>query len=302
MKITTHKEPNKIIVLQGVPASGKSTWARNIVKDTKDFVIVSRDAIRESRGDYWVPEQENYISKVEEFQVRSAVESGLNVIIDATNLNPKTIAKWEKIAVETESILEYKLFKIGYKEALERDKNRPRPVGTKVLKQFFRNYFPEDLYKETGEIDARIILEPDSKLPKCILCDIDGTVALRTGRSAFDYSKVNEDKVDPRMQQLFEKLLLDPDVHLIFFSGREGTQDCINKTKQWLLDNFNYGFKLYMRIAGDHRKDSIVKRELYEEHIKDKYNVLAVFDDRNQVVDMWRELGLLCLQVYYGDF
>ena len=43
-------------------------------------------------------------------------------------------------------------------------------------------------------------------------------------------------------------------------------------------------------------------KELYEKYIKDSYNVLCVFDDRQKVVDMWREEGLLCCQVYYGDF
>ena len=58
-----------------------------------------------------------------------------------------------------------------------------------------------------------------------------------------------------------------------------------------------------MRASGDTRKDSIVKKELYEKHIKNKYYVSFWLDDRNQVVDMVRkELGLLCLQVYYGDF
>ena len=42
--------------------------------------------------------------------------------------------------------------------------------------------------------------------------------------------------------------------------------------------------------------------ELYEQHVKDHYDVLCVFDDRNQVVDMWREIGLKCLQVQPGDF
>ena len=59
--------------------------------------------------------------------------------------------------------------------------------------------------------------------------------------------------------------------------------------------------KLVMRKTGDYRKDSIVKREMFEEHIEGKYNVLFVLDDRNQVVDMWRkELGLTCLQCNYG--
>ena len=36
--------------------------------------------------------------------------------------------------------------------------------------------------------------------------------------------------------------------------------------------------------------------------VKDKFNILAVFDDRDRVVDMWRSLGLTCLQVAYGKF
>lgn len=64
---------SKILVLQGPPASGKSTYARGLIKNNKEWVIVSRDSIRESRGDYWVPEQEDYVSSVEELQIRSAI-------------------------------------------------------------------------------------------------------------------------------------------------------------------------------------------------------------------------------------
>lgn len=55
--------------------------------------------------------------------------------------------------------------------------------------------------------------------------------------------------------------------------------------------------------CGDNRKDSIVKRELYEKYIEGKYLIRFVLDDRNQMVDMWRnELGLKCLQVAEGNF
>jgi hypothetical protein len=54
-----------------------------------------------------------------------------------------------------------------------------------------------------------------------------------------------------------------------------------------------------MRKTDDNRCDSIVKEEIYNEYIKDKYNVLAVFDDRDRVVDMWRRIGLPTYQVYY---
>lgn len=59
---------------------------------------------------------------------------------------------------------------------------------------------------------------------------------------------------------------------------------------------------LFMRADGDGRKDAVVKRELFDKHVRHEYNVVAVLDDRQQVVDMWRSLGLTCLQVAPGDF
>jgi len=57
-----------------------------------------------------------------------------------------------------------------------------------------------------------------------------------------------------------------------------------------------------MREAQDTRKDSIVKQELYQKYVQDKYNVSFILDDRQQVVDMWRSFGLTVFQVAEGDF
>ena len=57
-----------------------------------------------------------------------------------------------------------------------------------------------------------------------------------------------------------------------------------------------------MRKSGDNRSDAIVKREIYETHIKDRYQVDYVLDDRYSVVRMWRELRLTVLQVAEGNF
>ncbi len=56
-----------------------------------------------------------------------------------------------------------------------------------------------------------------------------------------------------------------------------------------------------MRKTGDNRKDNIIKAELWRE-IQEKYNILAMFDDRNRVVDMARRLGYKVCQVAEGDF
>ena len=57
-----------------------------------------------------------------------------------------------------------------------------------------------------------------------------------------------------------------------------------------------------MREEGDRRKDNIVKYEIFNKFIRDKYCVNYVLDDRNQVVEMWRKLGLRTLQVADGNF
>ena len=131
---------SKVIILQGCPAAGKSTWAREFVKGKKDWVIVNRDSIREGRGDYWIPEQEKFISELEVFHIRKALEYGLNVIIDATNLNPTTLAKWDAIAEEFSAEVEIKSFDIPLDQAIRRDSERSRSVGEKVIKDFYNRY------------------------------------------------------------------------------------------------------------------------------------------------------------------
>lgn len=298
---------NKIIVLQGVPASGKSTWAKNYIKEHPDTVIVSRDAIREGTGTYWNPDHEQYITEMEEYAIRQAWKNYLDVIIDATNLNPKTILKWNALAKELDCEIEFKLFEITYEEALKRDEQRKkdggRAVGKDVIRRFFKNYFPEQLSKL---VDDRPIAQPNHLLPDIVVCDIDGTVALRNGRSPYDLSKVSEDTFDPRMARVLRHFM-ETGVKVLFVSGREGTEQCMRDTKQWIRDNIGIigagdKWDIIFRTEGDHRNDAIVKEEIYDQYIKDKYNVAAVFDDRDRVVKMWRDKGLLCCQVYYGDF
>lgn len=288
----------KLLILQGAPASGKSTFARQLAHEDKSYVIVNRDSIRNSRGDYWIPSQEDYITSIEEFSIKNALGRGYNVIVDATNLNPITINKWKVIADEFNAEIEFKMFEISFEDAVARDKLRDNSVGEKVIKEFFRKYFPEKL---TPFFDDRFILKPDVAASQVVLCDIDGTIALRRGRSPYDQSKVIEDAFDPRMNFLLSSL--SEKFKIIFLSGRQDTKQCREDTEKWLKDNLGLSeVTLIMRSEGDFRPDDVVKKELYQKYIKDIYNVVCVFDDRDKVVKMWRNLGLLCCQVYYGNF
>lgn len=299
-------------MMQGPPAGGKSTKARELYEEDKlHRVIVNRDAIRDSRGDYWVPEQEKYISKLEEYAVRSAIESGLSPIIDATNLNPKTIQKWVNIAKEYLVDLTTIECVVPYKEALERDSKRERSVGVMVLRNFYKKYYPHLIAPMS---DERKMLEWDPNKQKSIIVDVDGTLALRNNRSPFDYEKAGEDSPDFRMCNIIKSLIESDENYQVFFlTGREDIGNCRQITEDWIGTHVypkhgHAGFlpkdnwKLLMRSEGDHRPDEVVKKEIYENRIAPWYNVVAVFDDRDKVVKMWRGLGLLCVQPYWGDF
>lgn len=69
-----------------------------------------------------------------------------------------------------------------------------------------------------------------------------------------------------------------------------------DKTVAW-LDKHNIAYDaIYMRKAGDYRRDSIVKEEILDNMKSDGFNPYIVIDDRKQVVDMWRKNGIMTLQ------
>lgn len=135
------------------------------------------------------------------------------------------------------------------------------------------------------------------KPPRAIVCDIDGTLAHMGERSPYDWHRVGEDTLD---QVIIDLLRHFNDRVIILVSGRD--ESCRAETADWLAANKVPFQHLYMRQTGDNRKDVVIKKELHEAHIKGKFQVDFVLDDRNQVVKMWREQGLKCLQVAEGDF
>jgi predicted kinase len=308
---------SKLIVLQGPPCSGKSTWAKEYVKNNKDTVIVSRDSFRlqfcgndPTRMFVGMDNtKEELITSLENTAIESALRTGYSVIVDATNLNPKTINRMYKLADSAglaKSDIEFKEFYIPFREAVERDRLRKistgQYVGKHVLQSFYERYYSEKYQEELAKTvrPFRHFQQPD--LPGAIICDLDGTLAWMQGRSPYDGTKVDKDEIDPQLRDLLI-LLRHMGFTLLFVSGREGTDECRTKTQKWLESHFdNHDFKLFMRKEKDYRSDEIIKKEIYDTHIKNKYYIATVFDDRNKVVDMWRKEGLLCCQVAEGDF
>lgn len=295
----------KLIILQGPPASGKSTWVKEFTANlSKSYIVVSRDAIRHSFGEYNM-KHEQEVTKIEYNSTLVAMQSDTEIIInDATNLNPKHLKQWESIAKQYGYDIEYKKFYVPFEEAVKRDNNvdREHHVGKGVIKKFYRAYYPEQFEEETKKTVDYKRIDIDYNLPKAIMCDIDGTTAWMQYRSPYNYKEVSNDKADFRMFQLL-KILKNAGVVIIFVSGREGSDQCRRDTYNWIQRNLESDcFNLLMRKEHDYRPDEIVKKEIYEEQIKGQFDIVAVFDDRNKVVNMWREIGMLCCQVNDGDF
>lgn len=287
----------KLLILQGVPASGKSTYSKSL--DPKVWTRVNRDDLRRMFGGYMEKNREAFVEYIEKRIITAALEDDRNVCVDDTNLNPGTIKIWKEIAEKYNAQIEFKEFKISLKEALERDAQREFPVGRKVIEGFFKKYYPNE-YKEHFT-DARLkdgSNEMEESKMDVVLCDLDGTIALHNGRNAFEYDKIHTDILNKRL----DRILVQLDIPVIFLSGREGTDVAKKQTLEWLSKNGYGDCLLYMRNKGDYRPDEVIKKEIYETFIKPNYNVVTVFDDRDKVVKMWRELGLMCCQVNEGDF
>ena len=285
----------KIVMLKGLPASGKTARAMELVK--VGYKRINNDDLRDMIDGYkFTRGNEKIITELRETMLRIFMDKCCDIVIDNTNLNPVHKETLEEIVKAHNSVFSKKYFIEGefintpVEECIRRDSLRTgrHHVGKKVIMDMYKKY----LYKEP-EKPAHL----EGK-PPAIICDLDGTLAKCGDRDIYDGSKVYLDTVIPETLEILERFC---DTHaIIICSGRSAEHREV--TKKWLEQNSIPHLALFMRAEGDVRKDSIVKQELYEKHIKGNFNIKFVLDDRNQVVDMWRANGLTCHQVALGDF
>lgn len=283
----------KMIITVGVSASGKSTWANQ----QEGFKVICRDNIRSilfpeyNTGEYkYKKSKESLVSESALKQWLVAVHQGYNVIIADTNLNPKYREMWKQRGEDAGYEVELKDFPITLEEAWKRDQKRGvHSVGRDVISRQWKQWL---------EYSGRNTYTPDLAKPKVILVDIDGTIADKGSRNPFDWDKVSEDKprgfiIDLISSYLECKDFNDNLVDVIFLSGRDSV--CRYNTLDWLQNQFatpKHNIELFMRKEGDMRKDTVVKEEIFWDKIAENYNVIAVFDDRPSVIEMWYDIGI----------
>lgn len=135
---------------------------------------------------------------------------------------------------------------------------------------------------------------------QAVIFDLDGTLALNTGRDPYDWTKVEQDIVNQPIAMLYNMFNVDPQITIFFATAR--SEEAYEPTTAWLEKNLQVNWDkhvLLMRETKDFRPDNEVKKDFYSKYIEPDYDVLMVFEDHDRVVDMYRSLGLTCLQV--GD-
>lgn len=312
---------SKLTIIRGLQASGKSRLAHAMVAESlkdpksKPAMIVERDALRYMAGLGTKPSPyEDTITLQQHALIQAGLKAGRHVISSDTNLNVRYVKELAKIADKFGAEVEVVDVDTPLETCIERDYQRKRAgtlhyVGEDVIRATHKRYFAKGNFPANPLINRPepVKLVPyvrDTSKPKAKIYDVDGTL-LNHGdrRSPYDYTKVHLDEPhEDIVQQMRDDYALGYD--LIVLSGREdscrqATEESLRKHTQLPV---GYEIPVFMRKTGDDRADFIIKYEIFMSEIANNYNVVSVYDDRNQVVDMWRSINVRCYQVAPGDF
>jgi len=302
-----------LTITRGLPGSGKTTWARHEIATTAPRAVrVNRDDLRRALhggliGANWAERQVTIAQKA---AVESMLRAGVDVFCDDTFLKARVVREFAELAAACGAAFEVRDFtSVPLDVCLERDAGRPddERVGEEVIRGMWSRYLAgkptplplPELARDQPAGSPRDY-RPGAGLPEAVLVDIDGTVALMGDRSPYDMSRVSFDRPNHAVITAVRAMHAFGH-HIVFCSGR--TDDGRADTEAWLAKHVAVPYEaLFMRRTGDIRKDSIVKVEIFEREIRHRWAVTGVFDDRNQVVRAWREIGLTVFQVAEGNF
>lgn len=306
-------EERKLIICQGIQASGKSTWAKAWAAEQPERrVRFNNDDIRNMLGPYWIPTREKLVGKMYRNFLHEAMAYGYDIVIDNMNLNPKTVEELTiQVRINNENperkfdyTFEFKKFYTPLKECIRRDALRETPIGSTVIRSTYNRY-REYLLKSQAEEYISQLVQPVAGRPKAIIVDIDSTVALNVeGRPFYGVGAAEGMATDMVIEPVANlvRMYAKNGYQILFVTGRDSTEDVTNATHLWLKNNSIPYNKVYMRPVGSRIAGPECKRIIYRENIKDNYNVELVLEDSNSCVAMWREEGLICLQPNDGAF
>jgi len=285
----TRRKGLKSIITVGISTSGKSSLAAK--KVLEGWTEVNRDWIRfnlvkpgsDWRSYKFTKAQEAEVTEIEGKMIMEAYSRGENIIVSNTNLHAPTRTKLIKHLEDLGYEVEVHQLEISLEEAWKRDAYRLNGVGHNVLYSQWQKW---------NEVIQRPTYTPNPEKPWAVIVDIDGTVADMDGkRGPFEWDKVDGDEPRHFVISMVQGYA-EQGYHVLFVSGR--SDECQEKTMKWLEKHVGdcYIDGLWMRKAGDMRKDNAVKEEIFWTHLADSYNIVACIDDRPQMIRLWHDLKI----------
>ena len=301
-------KPTAVVTI-GCPASGKSTFAKQLSSSHKQ---IERDLVRVQLAGSKKEFYTKFDRKVGEAAVSSIIRNELlqcaknkqNVIISDTNINKQLRHRLYQDLFDMGFEVRVSWFDYSIEEFVRRNSNRAQDdqVPEEVLAQMFTDF---DKQRELIAQEARVLnfRIPEYKgQPKTIIFDIDGTIASHEGiRSPYDFDKVLMDNPRSNIIDLVNNYALT--CNIVYFSGRD--RSCHADTVKWISKFTFIEFdEIWMRPKEDKRPDWIVKGEMMIEAFSSDNNFYPwmVFDDRQQVVNIWDNMGIEVIQVQQSRF
>lgn len=284
----------KLIVLSGLPGSGKSTRAKEIVEQSGDWVRVNKDSLRPMLhcDKPFQFRQEKATKKAERAVAKELLSSGYNIVVDDTNLTERHVQPWKDLAKELNAKFEHIVMDASIEDCISRDERRGNDGGKHIGKSTIIN-----MARQSGMGEAFGQSE--------VIFDVDGTIADLSHRLHY----IQQEPKD--WNNFFEYVWLDSPIlenikilegyhnrgyRVILMSGRdESTRE---NTEWWLAEKKIPYYTLIMRPSGDHRPDDLIKEELFNRYCKPEL-IEKIYDDRPRVIRMWTRIGMNVVDV--GD-
>lgn len=270
----------KLKMFRGLPAAGKSTLARQMVRETGNAGRVNRDCLRAMLFDSaWTGKREGIVIECEKAIAKVLIAHQHTPLIDDTNLGEKHKQMWQEFARSAGVAFGMVDLLVDAEACRLTDCARKDSVGRAVI---------DRMALQNGMVEWG-----DKPI---VLCDIDGTLADGEHR----VHHVKGEKKDwktyfsllhldtPVERTVAEVRRLYADHTICLVSGRPDTYQ--HATMVWLAQHGVPYHWLFMRAGSDKRPDTMVKADFLKHMPKER--IVQVFDDRPSVIRMWRENGL----------